>query len=178
MLAFDIETTGFIQDIPKSEISVVCTIDTQTLEEKTYNFMAADAAGKLLLREQLISDFQKAPALCAYNAVLFDIPFMDKQLNLGNEIITSWLLKLCDPFHAMKTAFNITCKLDKMLFLNGLECKSADGAQAIVMAHNKDWPALVAYCMDDVRLTGQLCELPCIKLFEHIGKCTFSLLSA
>jgi hypothetical protein len=113
--------------------------------------------------------FDAAPLLCAYNAALFDIPFIAKQLYIPSTVVDSWLSKLCDPFHAMKTAFDFTCKLDKLLSLNSLACKSASGLQAIEMAKNADWDALAAYCMDDVRLTAQLCELEVIYLFKHVG---------
>lgn len=36
------------------------------------------------------------------------------------------------------------------------------------MARNGEWDSLVDYCMDDVRLTVQLCERNTIRLFEHI----------
>lgn len=73
--------------------------------------------------------FRAATRLCTYNAVLFDIPFMQKQLNLPEAVVHEWLGKLCDPFHTMRTCFGQTSKLDKMLALNGLECKSATGLQ-------------------------------------------------
>lgn len=138
------------------------------MEEKVYNFMRADENGKQALRAELISAFEQAERLCAYNAVLFNIPFMHKQLGLPQDVIQGWLCKLCDPFHTIKTCFSYTCKLDKMLALNGLESKSATGLQAIDMARNGDWDALVDYCMDDVRLTVQLCTLAEIALFPHI----------
>lgn len=127
----------------------------------------ADEAGKQCLRQELIAAFDAAERLCAYNAVLFDIPFMKLQLQLPDDIVDTWLHKLCDPFHSMKMCFGITCKLDKMLALNGLECKSATGLQAIEMAKNGEWQALVDYCMDDVRLTVELCVLDEIQLFVH-----------
>lgn len=160
--------TGLIEQIPEAEISVLCTIDSETLQETTYNFMRADESGKAALRARVLTAFKDAEILCAYNAVLFDIPFMQKQLDLPTDVVEEWLRKLCDPFHAIKTCFQTTCKLDKMLRLNGLECKSATGLQAIVMARNGDWDALVDYCMDDVRLTAQLCTLPTIYLFQHM----------
>ncbi len=121
----------------------------------------------------MLAAFDEADQLCAYNSVLFDIPFMVKQLDISPSVVQSWLWKLCDPFHAMRSSFDFTCKLDKMLALNNLQCKSASGLQAIEMAKNGEWDALVSYCMDDVRLTAQLCELPMIYLFKHIGEPVF-----
>jgi hypothetical protein len=118
---------------------------------------------------QVLDAFDEAPRLCAYNSVLFDIPFISRQLHVPVSTVHDWLMKLCDPFHAMKTSFDFTCKLDKLLALNNLQCKSASGLQAIQMAKNGEWDALVSYCMDDVRLTAQLCELPVIYLFNHVG---------
>jgi hypothetical protein len=162
-----------LADIPKAEISVLCTIDSQTLEETVYNFMLADVNEKAILRGHVLDAFEKAERLCAYNSVLFDIPFMAKQLDIPSNITNAWLLKLCDPFHSMKTSFDFTCKLDKLLALNSLQCKSASGLQAIEMARNGEWDDLVSYCMDDVRLTAQLCELPVIYLFKHLGESFF-----
>ncbi len=128
---------------------------------------------KAELKRRLIQDFNTAPSLCAYNAVLFDIPFMTKQLEIDNETVQNWLLKLIDPFHTMKTCFGVTCKLDKMLALNGLQCKSASGLQAIEMARDGDWVSLVNYCMDDVRLTVDICVQDKIILFKHTGACVY-----
>jgi hypothetical protein len=36
--------------MPKAEISVLCTIDSQTLEETVYNFMKANTDEKAVLR--------------------------------------------------------------------------------------------------------------------------------
>ncbi len=155
--------------MPEAEISVLCTLDSETRSETIYHFMQASTEEKAVLRGRLIDAFDSAPRLCAYNSVLFDIPFIAKQLYIPTSVVESWLSKLCDPFHAMKTAFDFTCKLDKLLGLNNLACKSASGLQAIEMARNGDWDALVSYCMDDVRLTAQLCELEIIYLFKHIG---------
>ena len=97
---------------------MLCTLDSDTKEERVYNFMRADDAGKRALRADVIDAFHAAGQLCAYNAVLFDIPFMQKQLQIPPEVVEEWLRKLCDPFHAIKTSFAYTCKLDKMLALN------------------------------------------------------------
>ena len=167
MLGFDIETTGLMHEIPTAEISVVCTIEADGMHQTVYNFMAADDEGKVRLREELLRAFGRAERLCAYNAVLFDIPFMQKQLQIPAEVVDEWLGKLCDPFHCVKTCFDFTCKLDKMLALNGLECKSASGLEAVAMAKNGDWQRLEEYCMDDVRLTVQLCQIEKIALFQH-----------
>lgn len=167
MLGFDIETTGLMHD-PDARISVVCTIDSDTGLEVAYNFLNTSTAEEYgALRLQLISALNAARVLCAYNAVLFDIPFIEKELKVPKTEVQGWLLKLFDPFHAMKTCFNFTCKLDKMLALNGLECKSASGLEAIDMAKNKEWDALISYCMDDVRLTVLICQQPQVILFQH-----------
>lgn len=167
MLGFDIETTGLIAAIPESEISVVCLIDSETEVETALFFIREDAEGKQKLRERLLDALDEAAMLCAYNAVLFDIPFIVKQLGVEPERVKGWLLKLFDPFHAMRTAFHTTCKLDKMLALNGLECKSSTGLEAISMARNGEWERLENYCMDDVRLTVQLCQQGRLRLFER-----------
>lgn len=145
----------------------VFTLWSNTWQHETvYNFMAATTEEKIGLRQQVITAFNQADVLCAYNAVMFDIPFIQKQLDIDIETIQDWLIKLFDPFHAMRTCFSITCKLDRMLALNGMECKSGDGEHAIGMAHAGEWEALSSYCMDDVRLTVALCQCHCLKLFQ------------
>lgn len=169
MLGFDIETTGLLDDFPVATISVLCTVDSQTGTERVYNFLLAkNVDSKKKLKEDILEAFKRAEVLCAYNAVFFDIPFLRKQMDLADEDVQEWFLKLCDPFHSMRTAFQHTCKLNKMLALNGLDCKSASGLEAIEMAKNEDWSALEKYCLDDVRLTVQLCLLDKVCLFQHM----------
>lgn len=107
------------------------------------------------MREEILLDFEECDFLCAYNAVLFDIPFMQYVLQIPPETVVqkilfffvylkcvkfkknctfvqeTWLRKLCDPFHAIKTAFLFTSKLNHMLAMNNLQSKSASGADAI-----------------------------------------------
>lgn len=165
MLGFDIETTGLLSDA-QARISVVCTVETQTGSERVYNFMAASCeAGRTQLRNDLVGEMNAAVSLCAYNAVLFDIPFLQRELQISDQEVQCWLLKLFDPFHAMKTTFNVTSKLNAMLALNGLSSKSGSGGDAVEMAKNREWESLTRYCMDDVRLTLALAVKPELILF-------------
>jgi hypothetical protein len=49
-------------------------------------------------------------------------------------------------------------KLNELLIANGFEPKSGSGLQAIQLWNEGDRKALAAYCMDDARLTYELCE--------------------
>jgi hypothetical protein len=115
---------------------------------------------------RLLCALDEARALCAYNAVLFDLPFIQRQFVVPDAQLQRWLLKLFDPFHTMKTVFNTTSKLNAMLALNGCTSKSGSGAEAVEMAKDAaQWEALAEYCMEDVRLTVALANRSPLVLF-------------
>ena len=69
------------------------------------------------------------------------------------------MLKTFDPFEVCKLFFRSSCKLDTMLQANGMQKKSADGAQAVEWAAEGRWDDIAEYCMQDARLTHRVCSL-------------------
>jgi hypothetical protein len=160
MLAFDIETTGL--DPCSSVVTVVCTEDFHTGERRAYEFgrvRACEPQGEALLRDELIAAFDAADALCAFNGVRFDIPFLHKALQLPQETTAAWLFKTTDILEAARLGLfgpAHTFGLNLLCQHNQVPVKSGSGLQAIKFAQEHQWDALLSYCADDVRI---LCDL-------------------
>jgi hypothetical protein len=71
-----------------------------------------------------------------------------------------WALKAVDPLYAMKKTMGFAAcdKLNSVLMANGFDPKIASGLQAVQFWNEGNRTALEAYCMDDARLTYELCE--------------------
>lgn len=160
MLAFDIETTGL--DPSNSVVTVVCTEDFRTGERRAYEFgrvRAGEPQNEARLREELIGAFDAAEALCAFNGVRFDIPFLHAALRLAPETTAAWLLKTTDILEAARLGLfgpAHTFGLNLLCQHNQVPVKSGSGLQAIKFAQEGKWDALLSYCADDVRI---LCDL-------------------
>lgn len=160
MLAFDIETTGL--DFSKNVVTVVCTQDFHTGERRAYEFgrvRACEPQNEGLLRDELIQAFDAAAALCAFNGVRFDIPFLQAALKLSQETTAAWLIKTTDILEAARLGLfgpAHTFGLNLLCQHNQVPVKSGSGLQAIQFAHAGQWDALLSYCADDVRI---LCDL-------------------
>lgn len=160
MLAFDIETEGL--DGNKHDVTVVCTQNFHTNERKSYEFKKVKTNNPhdlYDLREELIKDFDNAESLCAFNGVRFDIPFLHKALKLPDATVVSWLIKTTDILEACRS--NVygprhTFSLNLLCEINGVDVKSSNGLQAIIMAREQRWEDLKEYCEDDVQI---LCNL-------------------
>ena len=74
--------------------------------------------------------------------------------------INAWLRKTTDPLFLMRHSmgFGGCMRLNDVLTANGFEPKSGSGLQAVQFWHEGNRAALSAYCMDDARLTYELCE--------------------
>ena len=86
MLAFDIETTGL--DPAKCKVTVVCTQDYHTGAKRVYEFartLDETPEEYTELIRTFVRDMDAAPALCAFNGVRFDIPFLEKAFRLPTE---------------------------------------------------------------------------------------------
>lgn len=160
MLAFDIETTGL--DPSSSVVTVVCTEDFRTGERRAYEFgrvRACEPQSEARLREELICAFDAAEALCAFNGVRFDIPFLHKALQLPQETTAAWLFKTTDILEAARLGLfgpTHTFGLNLLCQHNQVPVKSGSGLQAVKFAQEHQWDELLRYCADDVRI---LCDL-------------------
>ena len=150
MVAFDIETEGF--DPLKQRITAAAVYDGNGLS-KIFIFKGEDQAVDLVWREEFLSILDAAPRLCAFNGVRFDIPYIIKHWRLDPARAHDWVMKTVDVFEACKLGLQQTFKLSQLLAVNNMESKSGSGAEAVLLAREKRWEELGAYCMQDTRLT-------------------------
>jgi hypothetical protein len=146
LVAFDIETEGFN---PLKERITAAAVYGQDLS-KVFIFKGED---DLALRDEFLAILDAAPLLCAFNGVRFDIPFIIKSWKLDPALADRWVRKTVDVFEASKLGLQKTFKLSLLLEVNGLESKSGSGAEAVLLAREKKWEELGAYCLQDTRLT-------------------------
>ena len=157
MLAFDIETTGL--DPAKCVVTVVCTQDYRSGERRTYEFARMqderpeDCAE--LVRE-LTAALDAAPALCAFNGVRFDLPFLETAFRLQAAQVAGWVLKTSDILEHCRLQHGCTFSLNMLCEANGVQVKSSSGMEAVYMAQRREWQRLREYCADDVQI---LCDL-------------------
>jgi hypothetical protein len=161
-LFFDIETTGLTAH---DTVTVVCTEEYESHARRVFNFARATTDHeRACLREELVREFDDASALCAYNGVRFDLPFMQRALQIPAENVTQWVLKTSDILEQLRLRDNATCKLDFLCGLNGVPSKSSSGLEAIRMAADGRWEELEMYCANDVRI---LCDLYRKRMLKH-----------
>lgn len=163
MLAFDIETTGL--KAPLDRVTVVCTEDLLTGARRAYEFgkVSYETRGHdnterqmQALRNELISAFNSAKSLCAFNGIRFDIPFLQVALGIDESTIKQWIAKTTDILEESRKVYQHTFKLDTLCAVNSIETKSGDGLQAITFANENRWEELRLYCEQDVKI---LCDL-------------------
>eukprot|EP00961_Rhodomonas_salina_P014344 192657-Rhodomonas_salina.6 len=63
------------------------------------------------------------------------------------------MLKLHDPCEEFRILHDRSMSLSTLLKKLNMSSKSASGAEAVVMAHEKRWEELENYCMQDASLT-------------------------
>ena len=142
-VGFDIETTG-------KELSDIVTVACAwSPNGQAHCFHADDPAPVMDL-------LNAATHIYTYNGVEFDLPRFAKHCGCSTE---AWTLKTVDPLFAMKNVlgFGACVKLNDLLRENGYSPKSGSGLEAIEMWHDGRHEALMSYCMDDARLTYELC---------------------
>ena len=150
MTGFDLETMGL--DASVHGITAASLYNGLGLS-KSYVFKNEDAEEDRALRDEFMQYLDDAPALCAFNGLRFDIPFMAKSWDVPLERITGWVLKLTDVFEICKAGIGQTFSLAKLLQANNLPCKTGSGLEAIQLAKDKKWKELGDYCLEDTRLT-------------------------
>jgi hypothetical protein len=142
-VGFDIETTG------KEQSDVVTVACAWSPDRMAHCFHGQDPS-------EVIAMLNAATYIYTYNGVEFDLPRFAKHCGCSME---GWLVKTVDPLYAMKNVlgFGACIKLNDVLTENGYSPKSGSGLEAIEMWHDGRHEALMAYCMDDARLTYELC---------------------
>jgi hypothetical protein len=142
-VGFDIETTG-------KEISDYVTVACAwSPGRQAHCFHEQDPS-------EVIRMLDEATHIYTFNGIEFDLPRFARHCGRGTE---AWALKTVDPLFAMKNVlgFGACVKLNDVLTENGYSPKSGSGLEAIEMWHDGRHEALMAYCMDDARLTYELC---------------------
>lgn len=157
MLAFDIETTGL--DPAKCTVTVVCTQDYHTGQKCVYEFARTrdeNPEDHAELVCALTAALDAAPALCAFNGVRFDLPFLATAFGLPAEQVVGWVLKTSDILEQCRLLHGCTFSLNMLCEANGVQVKSSSGLEAVHMAQRREWQRLREYCADDVQI---LCDL-------------------
>ena len=158
MLFFDIETTGLTD---KDKVTVVCTEDYESSARKVFNFARTVSEDERdVLRRELMLDFDSASSLCAYNGVRFDLPFMQRALDVPSATVTAWVLKTVDLLEYLRLSGMPWSSLDAICLANGLATKTSSGMEAVLMAGRGNWPELEAYCAHDVVMLCSLYRQP------------------
>tara|TARA_B100001540_G_scaffold317699_1_gene352238 strand:+ start:3214 stop:3930 length:717 start_codon:yes stop_codon:yes gene_type:complete len=159
MLAFDIETTG-LSALDGHVITIICTEDFATRRKKAYEFarVQEDPEKFQALRDSVVSDFEQARALCAFNGHRFDLPFMAVALDLPVETVMRWKAKTSDVFEACKTRWQHTFSLNLLCEANKIPVKISSGLAAIQMAADREFNSLREYCEYDVSILNLLYE--------------------
>ena len=145
-VGFDIETTGVG---PSDIVTVACAWAPGI---QAHCFYEEDPSPVLAMLDA-------ATYIHTYNGMEFDLPRFARHCGRTME---AWARKTVDPLYMMKHAMGIgaCAKLNEVLLENGFEPKSGSGLQAIQFWNEGNRDALVSYCMDDARLTYELCEAP------------------
>ena len=144
VVGFDIETTGVGQD---DIVTVACV---WAPGKQAHCFYDQDPS-------EVVAMLDSAKYIHTYNGMEFDLPRFAKHCGRTME---AWSRKTVDPLYVMKNVmgFGACAKLNDVLQENGYETKSGSGLQAIQFWYEGNRDALVSYCMDDARLTYELCE--------------------
>jgi hypothetical protein len=144
-VGFDIETTGVGADDIVTVACVWSPFATATC------FHGEDFAPVLAMLDG-------ASMIYTFNGMEFDLPRLAKHCGRGG--VGKWACKTVDPLYLMRHSmgFGGCMRLNDLLLANGFEPKSGSGLQAIQFWNEGNRTALSSYCMDDARLTYELCE--------------------
>ena len=175
MLAFDIETTGlkrtehmitvvgFFSDTPfqgcvEHEGGFGRTVNFINGYDKPDGWERQDTWVKTdrwhSMRESVISTLDSAPALCSFNGIRFDIPFIQTYLSVDARKVGEWVTKTFDVWETCKNLLRCTFPMKAILNANGIPDKLGSGALAVEWAKDPDMAErLEEYCLQDARAT-------------------------
>lgn len=161
ILAFDIETTGLSE---QDTVTCVCAYDP----DRNIDFRMCTPDGSKC--DAFVRLLDEAPALCAFNGVKFDVPFLSRRWGVPPEQARAWVCKLVDPYESCKLALQNTFSLDRLLEANGLAGKTGNGKEAVIMARECRWEDLKDYCMADTVKTHQVVKLSRVRLPDRVKR--------
>lgn len=174
VVAFDIET---LDRAPAPNAVTAAAVYDPSGASKYFLFRtsvgddpSADSSADAAAREEFLGILDRAPSLCSFNGIQFDMRFMRVAWGLPDEQVEKWVLKTFDVFEASRLALGRYFALSRVLELNGLEAKTGSGADAIRLAREHRWEELGEYCLQDTRVTHLLCTVGEIALPLHLPK--------
>ena len=154
IVAFDIETMGLLHETPLPEITCICLYDG--VEATCLRFMTDDLDERMRNTDRVIALLDGADRIVGFNAVGFDLEFMRRSLSIDDARMQTWRRKCVDPYLCALYAVGVGGSMQRMLELNALGNKTADGGSAILMAREGRWDELFQYCLMDARLVYEL----------------------
>ena len=100
MTAFDIETMGL--DKEQSRITVISFYNPDGIKEvlrfvELVNNKVVYKKDHMLEVAKMVKWMNEAEFLCAFNGTNFDIPFMQIQFGIPNDVVQGWVLKVPSP---------------------------------------------------------------------------------
>ena len=117
---------------------------------------------------ELVEYLNNAEMLISFNGTAFDIPFLQIQFKIPNEVAAQWVMKNFDILEICRKGFGRTFNLNSCLALNKVGSgKTGSGLEAVHQAQRGEWKELEQYCHDDTRLTYELSMLPTILCCEN-----------
>jgi hypothetical protein len=166
VVAFDIETLGLLHEVPLPEITCVCLYSGPHDPEgdEQLRLWRLPPEERIINVTRIIQRLDAADVIAGFNAVLFDLEFLRRALHIDDDRALRWVLKCVDPYMVARFIVGESCGMNYMLSLNGLEGKTGSGKEAIAMAQNDEWPALLSYCRMDAKLTYDLCAMEWLRL--------------
>ena len=105
---------------------------------------------------RLFAALDDAPVLCGYNAIKFDISFLQTRFGVPSERAGAWAAKCVDIFFFVSEVLETYCSLDRVCGMNGVAGKISSGKEAVSMAHEGQWDKLEKYCTMDAIITMDL----------------------
>lgn len=173
--AFDIETLGKLpfnpskfskaykpitNKQPTSIPHITCVCLFNGIKEYALCFYGVSKAIHDTNLTTLLHILDTAQVLVGFNAIKFDLEYIQRFFKLSETQLTAWISKTVDPYAYMKNELGFTCGLSTILAMNQLPSKSASGLQAIVWAKQNRMDLVLEYCMLDTKLTYALCATP------------------
>ncbi len=148
-ITLDLETQNFFEDVGSNDpaaldISVVCIHDS--LDDSYKSFHVKDMKG-------LWPILEAADMLVTWNGDHFDIPLLNKYYPGDLKKIRS-----LDLMKEVQAVLGRRLKLDTVAGATLGTAKSAHGSQAVEWWRKGEIDKIIAYCLDDVRLTKDIYE--------------------
>jgi DEAD/DEAH box helicase domain-containing protein len=157
-LVFDIETQNFFtspdvgrENFGALKISVVCAYSYH--EERYFSFTENEMPATADL-------FARAGRLVGFSSNRYDIPVLNQYFSrLHLPIENLWKKERVDLLEEIELATGERVSLSRLAEANLGEKKEQHGAQAIDLYREGKMDELIAYCMNDVRLTKGIYDL-------------------